>query len=51
MSTASHASDNAGLQALGKKHTAGAYYVSTVIAGLIGFYGIGLAIVGICVYN
>ena len=47
MSTASHASDNAGQQASGKKHTAGAYDVRTVIAALIGFYGIVLTIVGI----
>ena len=57
MSTASHASDNAGKPASGKqtsgkpasgqKHTAGAYDVRTVIAGLIGFYGIVLTVVGI----
>jgi hypothetical protein len=57
MSTASHASDNAGKRASGKpasgsptsgkKHTAGAYDVRTVIAGLIGFYGIVLTVVGI----
>jgi hypothetical protein len=48
MSTASHASDNAGqAPASGKKHTAGAYDVRTVIAGLIGFYGVVLTVVGI----
>jgi predicted benzoate:H+ symporter BenE len=56
MSTASHASDNAGQtpgtkasgkQASGKKHTAGAYDVRTVIAALIGFYGVVLTVVGI----
>ena len=47
MSTASHASDNAGKPASGEKHTAGAYDVRTVIAGLIGFYGIVLTIMGI----
>ena len=56
MSTASHASDNAGRapgkqasgeQASGRKHTAGAYDVRTVIAGLIGLYGIVLTIMGL----
>jgi len=48
MSTASHASDSAGKAPVsGEKHTAGAYDVRTVIAGLIGFYGIVLVVVGI----
>ncbi|MQA33883.1 hypothetical protein [Modestobacter roseus] len=34
-------------EAAGRKHTAGAYDVRTVIAGLIGFYGIVLVVVGI----
>jgi hypothetical protein len=47
MSTAAHGSDTAGTPSSGKKHTAGAYDVRTVIAGLIGFYGIVLTVVGI----
>jgi len=46
MSTASNAHDDAG-QAPAKKHTAGAYDVRTVIAGLIGLYGIVLTIMGL----
>jgi len=46
MSTAANAHDDAG-QASGKKHTAGAYDVRTVIAGLIGLYGIVLTIMGL----
>ena len=46
MSTAANAHDDAE-QASGKKHTAGAYDVRTVIAGLIGFYGIVLTIMGL----
>ena len=52
MSTASHASDNAGqAPASGKKHTAGAYDVRTVIAGLIGLYGIVLTVLGLVDYS
>ena len=46
MSTASHAHDDAG-KASATKHTAGAYDVRTVIAGLIGLYGIVLTIMGL----
>jgi len=45
MSTASNAHDDAGKPA--QKHTAGAYDVRTVIAGLIGLYGIVLTIMGL----
>ena len=45
MSTASNAQDDAGTSA--GKHTAGAYDVRTVIAGLIGLYGIVLTIMGL----
>ena len=50
MSTASNASsdgssnDSGGAPAETRKHTAGAYDVRTVIAGLIGLYGIVLTI-------
>ena len=52
MSTASnapsHSSDDAGRAPAGSgKHTAGAYDVRTVIAGLIGLYGIVLTIMGL----
>jgi hypothetical protein len=52
MSTASNAaandSDDAGqAPAEARKHTAGAYDVRTVIAGLIGLYGIVLTIMGL----
>jgi len=51
MSTASNAHDDAGKADAGKapakKHTAGAYDVRTVIAGLIGLYGIVLTIMGL----
>ena len=50
MSTASNAHDDAG-QAPAKKHTAGAYDVRTVIAGLIGLYGIVLTIMGLVADN
>jgi hypothetical protein len=46
MSTTSNAQDDAG-KTDGKKHTAGAYDVRTVIAGLIGLYGIVLTIMGL----
>jgi hypothetical protein len=45
---ASHDSDDAGqAPAETRKHTAGAYDVRTVIAGLIGLYGIVLTIMGV----
>jgi hypothetical protein len=48
MSTASNAHDDAGQAPAGAgKHTAGAYDVRTVIAGLIGLYGIVLTIMGL----
>src|SRR3954467_6214924 len=48
MSTASNAHDDAGRPPVdGRKHTAGAYDVRTVIAGLIGLYGIVLTIMGL----
>jgi hypothetical protein len=48
MSTGSNASDDAGqAPAETRKHTAGAYDVRTVIAGLIGLYGIVLTIMGL----
>jgi uncharacterized membrane protein len=52
MSTASHARDDAGRPpADGRKHTAGAYDVRTVISGLIGLYGIVLTIMGLVANN
>ena len=52
MSTASNASDDAGqVSAETRKHTAGAYDVRTVIAGLIGLYGIVLTIMGLVADN
>jgi uncharacterized membrane protein YidH (DUF202 family) len=52
MSTASNARGDAGqAPAEARKHTAGAYDVRTVIAGLIGLYGIVLTIMGIVDYN
>ena len=48
MSTASNAHDDAGQAPVeARKHTAGAYDVRTVIAGLIGLYGIVLTIMGL----
>jgi len=49
MSTASNAASNDSGQASAEasKHTAGAYDVRTVIAGLIGLYGIVLTIMGL----
>ena len=48
MSTASNASnDPSGAPAEARTHTAGAYDVRTVIAGLIGLYGIVLTIMGL----
>jgi hypothetical protein len=48
MSSASNAPDDAGRPpAEARKHTAGAYDVRTVIAGLIGLYGIVLTIMGL----
>ena len=48
MSTASNPQDAAGRPpAEERKHTAGAYDVRTVIAGLIGLYGIVLTIMGL----
>jgi uncharacterized membrane protein YidH (DUF202 family) len=46
MSTASNAQHGGGA-----KHTAGAYDVRTVIAGLIGLYGVVLTIMGIVDYD
>jgi hypothetical protein len=52
MSTASNAHDDAGqAPAEARKHTAGAYDVRTVIAGLIGLYGIVLTIMGLFADN
>jgi len=52
MSTASNASDDAGqVSAETRKHTAGAYDVRTVIAGLIGLYGIVLTVMGLFADN
>jgi hypothetical protein len=52
MSTASNASDDSGqAPAETRKHTAGAYDVRTVIAGLIGLYGIVLTIMGLFADN
>jgi hypothetical protein len=53
MSTASNATPDDGVMApdTGRKHTAGAYDVRTVIAGLIGLYGVVLAIMGIVDYS
>jgi hypothetical protein len=52
MSTASNASDDAGqAPAETRKHTAGAYDVRTVIAGLIGLYGVVLTIMGLFADN
>jgi hypothetical protein len=48
MSTASNAPDDGGrVPAETRRHTAGAYDVRTVIAGLIGLYGIVLTIMGL----
>jgi hypothetical protein len=48
MSTSSNARGDAGqAPAETRKHTAGAYDVRTVIAGLIGLYGIVLTIMGL----
>ena len=48
MSTASNAASDSGAEAPadGARHTAGAYDVRVVIAGLIGLYGIVLVILG-----
>jgi uncharacterized membrane protein YidH (DUF202 family) len=51
MSTASNASDGGVESAAGRKHTAGAYDVRTVIAGLIGLYGVVLTVMGIVDYD
>jgi hypothetical protein len=53
MSTASNGTPDGGAKApdAGRKHTAGAYDVRTVIAGLIGLYGVVLTIMGIVHYN
>ncbi len=56
MSTASNAASNAHDDAgqpstEARKHTAGAYDVRTVIAGLIGLYGIVLTIMGLVADN
>jgi uncharacterized membrane protein YidH (DUF202 family) len=50
MSTASNAQHAGGAED-GAKHTAGAYDVRTVIAGLIGLYGVVLTIMGIVDYD
>jgi hypothetical protein len=48
MSTASNARHDAGqAPAETRRHTAGAYDVRTVIAGLIGLYGIVLTVMGL----
>jgi hypothetical protein len=53
MSTASNATPDGGAKATAadRKHTAGAYDVRTVIAGLIGLYGVVLTIMGIVDYD
>src|SRR5687768_13480158 len=52
MSTASNAHDDAGqAPAEARKHTAGAYDVRTVIAGLIGLYGVVLTLMGLFAYS
>ncbi|MCW2576575.1 MAG: hypothetical protein JWR66_2605 [Modestobacter sp.] len=53
MSTGSNATPDVGANAsdAGRKHTAGAYDVRTVIAGLIGLYGLVLTIMGIVDYD
>src|SRR3954471_8451700 len=52
MSTSSNARGDAGqAPAETRRHTAGAYDVRTVIAGLIGLYGIVLTIMGIVDYG
>jgi uncharacterized membrane protein YidH (DUF202 family) len=52
MSTASNAPDGGSPAPAGKgRHTAGAYDVRTVIAGLIGLYGIVLTVLGLVDYS
>ena len=52
MSTAANAHDDAEqAPAETRKHTAGAYDVRTVIAGLIGLYGVVLTIMGLVANN
>ena len=52
MSTASNAADGGTPAAAGGgRHTAGAYDVRTVIAGLIGLYGIVLTVLGLVDYS
>ncbi len=50
MSTAPNAPDG-GQDAGARRHTAGAYDVRTVIAGLIGLYGIVLTVLGAVDYS
>ena len=52
MSTASNAPDGGSPAPAGEgRHTAGAYDVRTVIAGLIGLYGIVLTVLGVVDYS
>jgi hypothetical protein len=52
MSTASNAAPDGRAEAgSNRKHTAGAYDVRTVIAGLIGLYGVVLTIMGVVDYD
>jgi uncharacterized membrane protein len=44
-------SDGRAAPATGSRHTAGAYDVRTVIAGLIGLYGLVLTVLGIVDYS
>jgi uncharacterized membrane protein YidH (DUF202 family) len=52
MSTASNAPDGGSpAPAAGGRHTAGVYDVRTVIAGLIGLYGVVLTVLGLVDYS
>ncbi|GAA4747416.1 hypothetical protein GCM10023328_32160 [Modestobacter marinus] len=51
MSTAHDGQDAGGQPASGGRHTAGAYDVRVVIAGLIGLYGVVLIVLGIVDYG
>src|SRR4051794_20511771 len=47
MSTAAGTGQDTGRGAGGRKHAAGAFDIRTIIAGLIGFYGVVLVIMGL----